>query len=93
MRVPTLEKQDQESGLVVLPLAWVHSGVAMRGALLRPELSSLGYAGVCMLLTPTAQSGYTPFLSFLYNFPYSTFTWTGPAGTPSICNTFLSAAD
>ena len=53
MRVPILEKRNEESGLVVLPLAWVHSRVAACGALLHPELSSLGYAGVCLFLTPT----------------------------------------
>ena len=28
MNVPTLEKQDEKSCLVVMPLAWVHSRVA-----------------------------------------------------------------
>ena len=55
-----------------------------------PPLVTLGSA---CFLTPTPESGYPPFLYFLCPFLYSTLTWTGPAGTPSICNTFLSADD
>ena len=44
-------------------------------------------------LTPTPESGYPPFLYFIYTFPYSTLVWTCLAGTLSTCNFFLSAAD
>ena len=55
MRVPTLEYQDQAPGLVMLPMAWVHRGVAVSGSLLHSELSSLGYAGVGLLPDPHAR--------------------------------------
>ena len=47
--------------MVVLPLAWVHREVAVPGSSLRPELSSLGYAGVGMLPDPHAPFRLHPF--------------------------------
>ena len=94
MQFLTQEKQDHEPGLAVQPLAWVHRKVAVLGSFLHSELSSLGYAGAWPdFLAPTPEPGKPPFLYFLYPFPYSPLMWTRPAGTPSTCNSFLSAAD
>ena len=54
-RVPTLEHQEELPGLDVMPLARVHRGVAGLGSPLHSELSSLGYAGVCLLPDPHAR--------------------------------------
>ena len=62
------------------------------GAVLHPELSSLGYAGVFLLWTPMTWPWHHLSYPSSCSFPYSTFTWTCLAGALSTRDTFLSAA-
>ena len=92
MNVPTLEKQDKKSSLVVMPLAWVHSRVATCWSPAAPRALLSWLCWGLPVPDPHDLVVIHPILSLFCSFLYSTFTWTGPAGALSICNSFLPAA-
>ena len=80
-RVPTLEDQEDSAGLGCAAYGLGAQGGGF-GASLRPELSFLGYAGVCMLSDPHSRVQPSPYPILRISLPLPFFrvdrsTW-GP---------------